>query len=87
MAEYSDGSTTYVYTHQAETAKDVLDMLHPHLGKQVTAYLDNGYGYIKATRITLAAVGGTDVAFWFNNQRYIRNGLEFTHKPVHVHQG
>ena len=87
MAEYSDGSTTYVYTHQAETVKEVLDMLAPYVGKEVTAYLDNGYGHIKATRITLAAVGGASVAFWFNGKRYVRNGLEFTHKPVHVHQG
>ena len=87
MAEFTSGGVTYVYTHQAETAKDVLDMLAPHLGKQATAYLDNGCGHIKATRITLAAVGGRDVAFWFNGKRYVKNGLEFTHKPVHVHQG
>jgi len=87
VTEYSDGNVTYVHTHQAETAKDVLDMLAPHLGRQATAYLDNGYGNIAPVRITLAAVGGTDVAFWFKGKRFVKNGLEFVHKPVHVHQG
>lgn len=85
MTEYHDGSVTYVYTHQAETAQDVLDMLAPHLGADALVYMDNGHGHVKPIRISLAAVGGTDVAFWFNGKRYVKNGLEFVYRPVHVY--
>jgi len=61
----------YVYACGASTADGMADMMHEHLGKDMIALI--WVNSARKHRITLAAIGGENVAFWFEGKRYVKH--------------
>lgn len=61
----------YIYGTQAQSPREMADMIAPYIGRVMRAQVWTGKA-VRPHTITLVAVGGTNVAFWFNGTRFVR---------------
>jgi len=67
---------TAVPTHLAKSSEEIVDMMAEHVGQEMITTLTNAVGALVRQRITLAAVGGKNVAFWTGGKRFTMDAFD-----------